>query len=404
MNAGHGIIPSRGLGTTPPGAAPVNAEITAFHVSVPQADLEDLKVRLARTRWPERETVGDWSQGVPLAYLQEICGYWGEGYDWRRCEARLNSFPQFRTLIDDVDIHFLHVRSPEPGAVPLVLTHGWPGTVIEFLDVIDPLTRPAAHGGVARDAFHVVVPSLPGFGFSGKPRVTGWNRERIASAWVELMRRLGYDRFAAQGGDWGASVANRLGVHHAEHIIGIHANLVAVSPPPDRSDFTDEDRDDHAEWERAMASHGAGEMGYVHQQRTRPQTLGYGLADSPAGQCAWVLEKFKAWSDCGDDPADGFGIDRLLDNISTYWLTASGASSARLYWEAQPSTFEGSVDVPFGGTIFPKEISRPPRKWAERVYTDLRYWNEADRGGHFAAFEVPEIFVSEVRAAFRTMR
>ena len=379
-------------------------DIEPFAVHVPDADIDDLRGRLARTRWPEPETVDDWSQGVPLSYLQGLCRHWSEAYDWRRCEARLNAFPQFRTEIDDVDIHFFHLRSPEPSAMPLVLTHGWPGTVVEFLDVMGPLSDPAAHGGDPADAFHLVVPSLPGFGFSGKPATPGWNRERIARAWVELMDRLGYPRFGAQGGDWGASIANHLGLSHADHMLGIHINLVSVSPPEDRSRFDERELAEFDAWLEASMRHANWEMGYVHEQRTRPQTLGYGLTDSPVGQCAWVLEKFKAWSDCGDDPIGGFGADRLLDNISTYWLTATGTSSARLYWEAQPAGFTARVDVPFAATIFPKELSRPPRSWAERVYTDLRYWNEVERGGHFAAFEVPELFVDEVRAAFRTMR
>jgi pimeloyl-ACP methyl ester carboxylesterase len=379
-------------------------DLEPFTVQIDEQQIVDLRERLRRTRWPEPETVDDWSQGVPLAYLQSVCQYWLEDYDWRRCEARLNSYPQFRTTIDGVPIHFLHVRSPEASAMPVVLTHGWPGTLVEFLDVIGPLSDPAAHGGDPADAFHLVIPSLPGFGFSGKPTTTGWNREHIATVWVELMRRLGYERFAAQGGDWGASVANHLGLSHPEHILGIHVNLVSVSPPEDRSNFDEHAEAEYETWLEATARHANWEMGYVHQQRTRPQTLGYGLTDSPVGQCAWILEKFKAWSDCGDDPIGGFGIDRVLDNISTYWFTATATSGARLYWEAQPAGFTQQVEVAFGATIFPKELARPPRSWAERVYTDMRYWNEVDRGGHFAAFEVPELFIDEMRAAFRSMR
>ncbi len=378
--------------------------LVPFRVAVPDSHLEDLRARLANTRWPEPQTVADWSQGVPLAYLQDLCRHWAERYDWRACEAKLNRYPQFSTVIDDVDIHFLHVRSPEADALPLVLTHGWPGTITEFLGVIDALVDPAGHGGSARDAFHLVIPSLPGFGFSGKPRVTGWNREHIADAWAELMTRLGYDRFAAQGGDWGASIANHLGVRHPDRLHGIHLNLVSVGPPPGYEPATDDERASFAAYVSSAARLQNWEMGYVHQQRTRPQTLGYGLTDSPSGQCAWVLEKFHAWTDCDGDPVAAFGADRLLDNISTYWLTATATSSARLYWEGQPAPFDARVDVPMGGSIFPKELVRPQRAWAERTYTDLRYWNELDRGGHFAAFEQPELFVHELRGCFRAMR
>ncbi|WP_261566562.1 epoxide hydrolase family protein [Frankia gtarii] len=392
----NGLVPSR--------APALSGEIVPFHVAVPDDTLTDLRERLVRTRWPEAETVSDWSQGVPLEYLRELCRYWSAEYSWRACEKRLNSFPQFRIRIDDVDVHFLHVRSPEPDALPLVLTHGWPGSIVEFLDVIGPLTDPAAYGGDPRDAFHLVIPSLPGFGFSGKPERPGWNRERIADAWAALMARLGYDRFAAQGGDWGASVTNHLALRYPRHLAGIHLNLVSVSPPADQSGFTAQQRASLAAYQERQAHHARWELGYVHQQRTRPQTLGYGLTDSPVGQCAWILEKFKAWSDCADDPIGPFGIDRILDNITVYWLTATATSSARLYWEAQPAGFSTRIDVPTGATIFPKELTRPPRSWAAEVYTDLRYWNEVDRGGHFAAFEQPELFVGELRNCFRLMR
>jgi pimeloyl-ACP methyl ester carboxylesterase len=379
-------------------------DIRPFRVDVPDADLVDLRERLARTRWPEAETVSDWSQGVPLAYLQDLCRYWADEFDWRASEANLNQYPQFLTEIDGLDIHFLHVRSPEPDAFPILLTHGWPGSIMEFLDVIGPLTDPVAHGGKAADAFHLVVPSLPGFGFSGKPTSTGWNRERIADAWAVLMDRLGYDSYGSQGGDWGASVSNHLGERHPEHVAGIHINLVSVGPKPGQTEFTDEEKEILAASSERMQHHMMWEMGYVHQQRTRPQTLGYGLNDSPSGQCAWVLEKFKAWTDCDGDPVRAFGADRLLDNIAVYWLTATGTSAARLYWEGQPAPFLGRVDIPMGASIFPKEIGRPSRHWAENTYTDLRYWNELDRGGHFAAFEQPELFVGELRAFFGLLR
>jgi pimeloyl-ACP methyl ester carboxylesterase len=380
--------------------------IRPFRVDIADADLDDLRSRLARTRWPEAETVADWSQGVPLAYLQDVCRYWHDEFDWRASEAALNQYPQFLTEIDGLDIHFLHVRSPEPDALPLVLTHGWPGSIMEFLDVIGPLTDPVAHGGDAADAFHLVMPSLPGFGFSGKPSSTGWNRERIADAWAVLMDRLGYDSFTAQGGDWGASVSNHLGARHPEHVAGIHLNLVTVGPRPGQTEFTEEEQAllSATMTDERMQHHMMWEMGYVHQQRTRPQTLGYGLTDSPSGQCAWVLEKFKAWTDCDGDPVRAFGMDRLLENIAVYWFTATATSSARLYWEGQPGPFLGQVDIPVGASIFPKEIGRPSRYWAEKTYSDLRYWNELDRGGHFAAFEQPELFVQELRANFRLVR
>jgi pimeloyl-ACP methyl ester carboxylesterase len=376
--------------------------ITAYEIAVQEQDLDDLRSRLRRTRWADRELVDDWLQGVPRDYLEEVCRYWAEEYDWRRCEARLNAIPQFRTPVDDVAVHFLHVRSPHADALPLVLTHGWPGTVVEFLDVIAPLADPVAHGGRFSDAFHLVIPSLPGFGFSSRPTSLGWNRERVADAWAVMMTRLGYDRFAAQGGDWGASVANHLAQRHPERMVGIHLNLVTVSPPPGAEE---EGVDEHyASWRASREERARWENGYVHQQRTRPQTLGYALADSPVGQCAWILEKFKAWSDCGDDPVAAFGIDRLLDNISIYWLTNTATSSARFYWECQPGGFDGRIEIPMGATIYPKEINRPPRAWAERVYLDLQYWHEVDRGGHFAAFEQPGLFVDEVRACFAALR
>ena len=377
-------------------------EILPFRVEVPEADLRDLRERLARTRWPEPATVGDWSQGVPLDYLQSLCRHWSDGYDWRVREARLNELAQFRTVIDGLGIHFIHVRSPEPGALPLVLTHGWPGSVVEFQEVIGPLTDPAAHGGDPADAFHVVVPSLPGYGWSDKPTETGWGIERIADAWAVLMARLGYARYGAQGGDWGAGVTTRLGVQDPTHLAGIHLNLVTARPEPGQREFDQAEQQAIAD----LSHYAEWESGYSRQQATRPQTLGYGLTDSPAGQCAWILEKFRSWADCGDDPVGNFGADRLLDNIMVYWLSSTAASSARLYWQSFKSMTGGAqpVEVPAGASIFPKEIIRSPRKWAERIYTDLRYWNELDRGGHFAAFEQPELFVNEVRAFFRLVR
>lgn len=375
--------------------------VTNFQVGVTDADANDLRDRLARTRWPDAETVDDWSQGVPLAYVRELCEYWSDGYDLSAAEARFNAFPQFRTAIDGIDIHFLHARSPHEGALPLVLTHGWPGSVVEFHEVIGPLTDPVAHGGDAADAFHVVCPSLPGYGWSGKPARAGWGVERIAGAWAELMARLGYSRYGAQGGDWGARVTTLLGLHDRDHVVGIHLNLVGARPDPDTFD-------DLTESERSaldsLAFYREWDSGYSKQQSTRPQTLGYSLVDSPAGQCAWIVEKLFAWSDCDGHPENVFTRDRMLDNVMAYWLPATGASAARLYWESFRGQRFDTVDIPVGCSVFPKEIIRPSRRWAEKQYTDLRYWHEPDRGGHFAAFERPATFVREVRAAFRSIR
>jgi len=375
--------------------------ITPFRIEVPDRELDDLRDRLRRTRWPEPAPVDDWSQGVPLPYLEGLCRYWSDGYDWRAREARLNTFPQYRTEIDGLRIHFLHVRSPEPGALPLILTHGWPGSVVEFAEVIGPLTDPAAHGADPADAFHVVAPSLPGYGWSDKPASTGWGIERIAAASATLMARLGYQRYGAQGGDWGAGVTAFLGKQDPDHVAGVHVNMPIGGPEPGQTTFTDEEQASVAAGIHYMEH----ESGYSRQQATRPQTIGYGLTDSPVGQCAWILEKFCAWADCDGDPIEAFGADRLLDNIMLYWLPAAGASSARLYWQSYHSLGNvGEVRVPAGASIFPKEIIRVPRHWAARTYTDLRYWHELDRGGHFAAFEQPELFVDEVRAFFRLVR
>jgi pimeloyl-ACP methyl ester carboxylesterase len=372
--------------------------ITPFLIEIPDADVDDLHHRLAQTRWPEPQTVDDWSQGTPLCYARDLCEYWLNGYDWRACEASLNAFPQFRTEIDGLDIHFLHIRSPSQDALPLVLTHGWPGSIVEFRKVIGPLTDPASYGGDPADAFHVVCPSLPGFGFSGKPTRPGWGVERVADAWDELMTRLGYGRYGAQGGDWGAGVTTALGIRHPDHVAGIHLNMVTAPPDPaTMNDLTAQEQGalDSLQYYRRFDS------GYSKQQSTRPQTVGYGLVDSPAALCAWIVEKFWSWTDCDGDPARALSRDEMLDNIMLYWLPATGASSARLYWESFGRPLAGSVQVPVGCSIFPKEIFRASRRWAERHFPDVRYWNELDKGGHFAAFEQPETFVSEVRAAFR---
>jgi epoxide hydrolase len=376
-------------------------DITGFRIDIPDADLDDLRQRLRQTRWPEPETVDDWSQGIPLAYLRQLCEYWLERYDWRATEARLNRLPQFVTEIDGIDIHFVHARSAEEGALPLVITHGWPGSIVEFGKVIGPLTDPVAFGGNAADAFHVVCPSLPGYGFSGKPARPGWSVGHIADAWDQLMGRLGYERYGAQGGDWGAQVTTAIGMRHPEHLAGIHLNMPIAFPDPAAGG-------DRPEREQAaldsMEYYSTWDSGYSKEQSTRPQTVGYGLVDSPAGLCAWIMEKFWSWTDCDGDPTNVLSRDELLDNVMFYWLPATGASSARLYWESFARPFLGPVPVPVGCSIFPKEIFRPTRGWAQQQFPNLHYWNELDKGGHFAAFEQPEAYVGEVRASFRPLR
>jgi epoxide hydrolase len=374
-------------------------QIRPFTVDIPEQDLADLRQRLALTRLPEKETPSDWSQGTPLAYVREIKEYWQHQYDWRRAEARLNAFDQFVTTLDGLDIHFLHVRSPEPDAIPLVMTHGWPGSVVEFLKVIGPLADPASHGGDPRDAFHVVCPSLPGYGFSGKPSAPGWGIEKIADAWAQLAKRLGYDSYVAQGGDWGSAVTTALGIRDTAHCRAIHVNMVAAPPNP-MDNLTELEKRGLA----GMKHYQDWDSGYSKQQSTRPQTLGYGLVDSPIGQAAWILEKFWAWTDCNGHPENALTRDEMLDNIMLYWLTASGASSARLYWESFGSFSAGEVQTPTGCSIFPKEIFVCSRRWAENRYKNIIYWNELPRGGHFAAFEQPQLFVDEVRNCFRLIR
>jgi epoxide hydrolase len=379
-----------------------------FRIEVAETELKDLRARLRGARWPERETVADWSQGVPLDYLSELCRYWADAYDWRSTEARLNALPQFRATIDGLGIHFLHVRSPHAGALPLVITHGWPGSIVEFLDAIGPLTDPPAHGGDASDAFHVVCPSLPGYGFSDKPAQPGWGIERIAAAWTALMSQLGYERYGAQGSDWGTSISATIAKLDPAHVAGIHLTPPLAPPDP-------ETLDDPTERERAaLASleHSAEwDSGYSREHATRPQTIGYALVDSPVALCAWIVEKFWAWTDCNGHPENALTRDQLLDNLMLYWLPRTGASSARLYWEsiAQVNRWisgvvDDTIDVPTGCSIFPKELQRPSRRWAERRFVDIRHWNELARGGHFAAFEQPELFVDEVRAFFRLVR
>ena len=376
------------------------SDIRPFRIDVPEQQLEDLRARLALTRLPEKETPDDWSQGVPLAYMREILEYWQNDYDWRRAEADLNAFDGFLTELDGLDIHFLHVRSPEPNALPLIMTHGWPGSVCEFLEVIGPLADPASHGGDPADAFHVVCPTLPGYGFSGKPTAPGWGVEKIADAWAELMKRLGYDGYVAQGGDWGSAVTTAIGIRDTDHCKAIHVNMVSARPDPIDDDLSELEKRGLA----GMKHYQDWDSGYSKQQSTRPQTLGYGLVDSPIGQAAWIMEKFWAWTDCNGHPENALSRDKMLDDVMMYWLTASGASSARLYWESFGSFSAGEVQTPTGCSIFPREIFVCSRRWAENRYKNIIYWNELDRGGHFAAFEQPALFVDELRNCFRLVR
>ena len=381
-------------------------QIRPFTLAIPQSQLDDLNARLDNTRWPEREAVSDWSQGVPLAALQDFVAYWRHGYDWRRCEARLNSLGQHITEIDGLDIHFLHVPSPHENATPLIMTHGWPGSVIEFMGVIEPLTNPCAHGGRAEDAFHLVVPSLPGFGWSGKPSATGWGVEKIARVWGELMARLGYDRWLAQGGDWGSVVTSSIGAQNVAGCAGIHLNMPIGRPLPE--DLANPEPGELKAM-LALKYYQEWDSGYSTQQRTRPQTVGYGLVDSPVGLAGWIYEKMWAWTDKGGAgnegaPEDALSRDAMLDNIMLYWLPANGASSARLYWESFSSFAPMEITLPVAVSAFPREILPTPRKWAERDYKQLVHWGELDKGGHFAAWEQPEAFVRELRTAFGLMR
>jgi epoxide hydrolase len=375
--------------------------IEPFRIAATDDQLDDLRRRLRATRFPERECVDDWSQGIPLAYVQDVCAYWAEKYDWRARESRLNRFPQFKTELDGVDIHFIHACSPHANAMPLVITHGWPGSIVEFHKVIEPLTNPTAHGGDAHDAFHVVCPSLPGYGFSGKPQRSGWNVQRIARAWSRLMPRLGYRRYAAQGGDWGAMVTTCIGIQDPDNCLGIHLNMPIAPPDPATlGDLTEREKSALA----GMQHYNDWDSGYSKQQSTRPQTVGYALTDSPAGQAAWILEKFWSWTDCDGHPENVLTRDELLDNVMLYWLPGNAASSARLYWESFRTPPMEPISIPVGCSIFPKEIFRTSRRWAEKRFSRLVHFNELAKGGHFAAFEQPETLVREVRDCFRKLR
>jgi len=376
-------------------------DITPFRIEIPQSDLEDLRQRLSGTRFPERETVVDSAQGPQLERVRKLVEYWRTQYDWRRLENRLNSYPQFTTEIDGVEIHFLHIRSRHENATPMVMTHGWPGSIVEFLDVIDPLVNPTEHGGHAEEAFHLVLPSIPGFGFSGKPTKKGWNRTRIGRAWDLLMKRLGYFEYVAQGGDWGSVITTEMGRLKLEGLRAIHVNLPFVAPVPFPENPTDEEKVAIAQC-ILFAEDGSF---YHHLQTTRPQTIGYSLADSPAGQAAWIYEKLAAWSDSNGVAENVFSYDQMLDNIMFYWLTNTGASSARIYAEHPGLTFAAvPVDIPVAVSVFPGEIYTPPKEWAERAFSNMFYWNRAAKGGHFAAFEQPQVFVVEIRAAFAKFR
>ncbi|GAA3515883.1 microsomal epoxide hydrolase [Streptosporangium album] len=379
--------------------------VRPFILDIPQADLDDLADRLAATRWPDEPAGADWSQGVSMAYLKELTAYWRTVYDWREHEAHLNRFPQFTTTIDNTNVHFLHIRSAQTDALPLLITHGWPGSIVEFLDVIGPLTDPRAHGGDPADAFHLVIPSIPGYGLSGPTHEGGWDVHRIAKAWAELMRRLGYHRYGAQGGDWGHAITRELAAIDTDHVVGVHLNTLLTPPPSDPAEAAGLTDDDKARLDRLISAEP--EMsGYAKIQGTRPQTLAYALTDSPVGQLAWIVEKFKEWTDCADVPEDAVSRDRLLTNVMLYWLTATAGSSARHYWEAfhpsQPPRTE-PLATPTAVAVFAADLARPVRRLAERD-NNIVHWSEFDRGGHFAAMEEPDLFTDDVRAFFHQFR
>jgi pimeloyl-ACP methyl ester carboxylesterase len=395
------------------------AEIRPFHVDISDEALEELRRRVAATQWPEKETVADESQGVPLATMQKLARYWETEYDWRRCEEQLNGLPQFITEIDGLDIHFIHVRSQHEEALPLIVNHGWPGSIIEQLKIIDPLTDPTAHGASASDSFHVVIPSMPGYGFSGKPTEPGWGPERMGRAWAELMKRLGYTRYVAQGGDWGAFVVDQMGLQAPEGLLAIHTNMPATVPADvDKASLAGEPPPAGLSAEERRAYDGLirtyGQVEYARMMAARPQTL-YGIADSPVGLAAWLLDH----NDADGQPAAAVvaALDRtasdtgeltrdeVLDNITLYWLTGTGVSASRLYWEYKGGFFNAKgVGIPVAVTVFPGEQYQAPRSWAERAYPNLIYFNEVDKGGHFAAWEQPELFTNELRAAFTSLR
>jgi pimeloyl-ACP methyl ester carboxylesterase len=409
--AGSAALAALGLLRGMPGAAAGKDAIRPFRVNVPQEQLDDLRQRIVATRWPDQETVTDRTQGVRLAKFQELVGYWGTGYDWRKAEARLNALPQFMTEIDGLDIHFVHVRSPHANALPLIMTHGWPGSVFELLDTVGPLTDPVSHGASAADAFDLVLPSMPGYGFSAKPKGTGWNPERIARAWSELMKRLGYTHYVAQGGDWGSPVSSAMARQAPVGLLGIHINLPATVPPeiakllggggPAPAELSEKER---AAFD-SLAHFFKNYRAYAAMMGTRPQTIGYALTDSPAGLAAWIYDYNNG------EPERLLDRDQLLDDITLYWLTNSAASSARLYWETSGQSVilaaaqkTAEISLPVAITVFPEEVYRAPETWARRAYRNLIYYREAEKGGHFAAWEEPELFTAELRDAFRSLR
>jgi pimeloyl-ACP methyl ester carboxylesterase len=389
----------------------VDTTVRPFRVKAPEEELTDLRRRVQATRWPDRETVNDRSEGAQLAKVQALVRYWGTNYDWRKAEARLNALPQFITEIDGLDIYFIHVRSRHPKALPLIMTHGWPGSVFELLKVIEPLTDPTAHGGRAEDAFHLVIPSMPGYGFSSKPTTTGWGPARMARAWDELMRRLGYKRYVSQGGDWGAVVSDAMARQAPAGLLGIHVNMPATVPPDiarallsgDSAPAGLSDKEKAAyESMNNLYTRGAG---YAGMMVTRPQTLGYGLSDSPAALAAFFYDKFADWTYSGGEPEKALTLDEMLDDITLYWLTNTGTSAAQLYWENNANNFNAvDISIPAAITVFPGEIYQAPRSWAERAYHNLIYFNEVDKGGHFAAWEQPQLLSKELRAAFKSLR
>jgi pimeloyl-ACP methyl ester carboxylesterase len=372
--------------------------ITPHSIDIPGEVLDDLHNRLGNTRWPEAEVVDDWSQGLPLSYARELAQYWEYQYDWKRWEEKLNRLSPHVTTIDGIDIFFLHIRSPHEGALPMIMTHGWPGSIVEFHKVVAPLTQTDDPD----HAFHLVLPCIPGYGFSGKPTAPGTSAEKIGQMWGRLMARLGYDRYVAQGGDWGALITQSMGLSETGHCAAIHVNM-PICPPRD-----EEDLEDLTEFEQqalaGMEHYSQWDSGYSKQQSTRPQTLGYGLADSPVGQMAWIVEKFWSWMDCDGHPENVLSKDELLDNVMMYWVTNSGASSARLYWESFNNPNLEPIAMPVGASIFPKEIFRASRRWGEKRFGNIIHWNQLDRGGHFAAFEQPELFVEELRTCFARVR
>jgi pimeloyl-ACP methyl ester carboxylesterase len=372
-------------------------DVLPFRYEAEGAALDDLRRRLAVARWPDRETVNDWTQGPPLQALQAFVATWQDHYNWRTFERRLNRFPQYRTTIDGVGIHFLHVRSKHAAALPILLTHGWPGSIIEFLDLIEPLVDPTCHGGTMADSFNVIVPSLPGHGFSDHPREPGWTVDRIADAWIELMRRLGYSRYVAQGGDWGAMITTRMAQKKAAGLVAIHLNYPLAFPDPLPAEPSPEERKAIEEWQQFQRT----QMAYYQMQSTQPQTIGYGLTDSPVGQAGWFLGKFHDWTDHAEGELSALSIEQMLDETTLYWLTKTAASSARMYFDnSGGGPGLGGVELPVGCSIFPKDKPKIQKRWAEACYPNLVHWRELDRGGHFAAFEQPALFVRELRDCF----